>query len=249
MATYVISDIHGEYQRLMKLLKQIEFNDSDTLYLLGDMIDRGSQGLKILQFAMKHQNVIALMGNHEYMAIQPLNWLASNDISQADNTIDTMPTNLTVNFIEWLNIGGQSTMNEFQSLNHDEQMNILLYLNELLSYTELTINGQQFVLVHAGIDNFSKTKELSEYNIEELIFNKPFYYLKYFDAKYLVTGHTPTRYIREEELNLPRGIVDKSGHEYDNIFKANNHIAIDCGCGYGGLLGAIRLDDLQEFYV
>lgn len=245
MATYVISDIHGEYQRLMKLLEKIDFNDSDTLYLLGDMIDRGKQGLKILQFGMKHQNVIALMGNHEYMAIQPLNWLSSNDVPQFEN----MTADLTKIFVEWLNIGGQSTMNEFQALTHDEQENILQYLNELLPYKELTVSGQQFVLVHAGIDNFSKTKELSDYNIEDLILNKPFYYLKYFDDKYLVTGHTPTRYIREEELNLPRGIVDKSNHKYDKIYKVNNHIAIDCGCGYGGLLGAIHLEDLQEFYV
>ena len=245
MATYVISDIHGEYQRLIKLLKKIDFNDSDMLYLLGDMIDRGNQSLKILQFAMQHQNIIALMGNHEYMAIQPLNWLSSNDISQLKN----MSADLTKDFVEWLNIGGQSTMKEFQALTHDEQENILQYLNELLPYKELTVSSQQFVLVHAGIDNFSKTKDLAEYNIEELIFDKPSYYLKYFDDKYLVTGHTPTRYIREEELNLVRGIVDKNGHKYDKIFKANNHIAIDCGCGYGGLLGAIRLDDLQEFYV
>lgn len=245
MATYVISDIHGEYQRLIKLLKKIDFNDSDMLYLLGAMIDRGNQSLKILQFAMQHQNVIALMGNHEYMAIQPLNWLSSNDISQLKN----MSADLTKDFVEWLNIGGQSTMKEFQELTHDEQENILQYLNELLPYKELTVSGQQFVLVHAGIDNFSKTKDLAEYNIEELIFDKPSYYLKYFDDKYLVTGHTPTRYIREEELNLVRGIVDKNGHKYDKIFKANNHIAIDCGCSYGGLLGAIRLDDLQEFYV
>ena len=245
MATYVISDIHGEYQRLIKLLKKIDFNDSDMLYLLGDMIDRGNQSLKILQFAMQHQNMIALMGNHEYMAIQPLNWLSSNDISQLKN----MSADLTKDFVEWLNIGGQSTMKEFQALTHDEQENILQYLNELLPYEELTVSGQQFVLVHAGIDNFSKTKDLAEQNIEELIFDKPSYYLKYFDDKYLGTGHTPTRYIREEELNLVRGIVDKNCHKYDKIFKANNHIAIDCGCGYGGLLGAIRLDDLQEFYV
>ena len=73
------------------------------LYLLGDMIDRGNQSLKILQFAMQHQNMIAIMGNHEYMAIQPLNWLSSNDISQLKN----MSADLTKDFVEWLNIGGK----------------------------------------------------------------------------------------------------------------------------------------------
>lgn len=37
--------------------------------------------------------------------------------------------------------------------------------------------------------------------------------------------------------------------KYDKIYKANNNIKIACGFGYGGLLGTIWLDDLQEFYV
>ena len=35
MATYVISDIHGEYERFMELLEEIELKDTDTLYILG----------------------------------------------------------------------------------------------------------------------------------------------------------------------------------------------------------------------
>ena len=41
MATYVISDIHGEYERFMELLEEIELKDTDTLYVLGDVLDRG----------------------------------------------------------------------------------------------------------------------------------------------------------------------------------------------------------------
>ena len=33
------------------------------------------------------------------------------------------------------------------------------------------------------------------------------------------------------------------------IYQANNHIAIDCGCVFGGRLGCIRLEDMKEFYV
>ena len=34
----------------------------------------------------------------------------------------------------------------------------------------------------------------------------------------------------------------------DEIFIANNHIAIDCASGYGGKVGCIRLDDFKCFY-
>ena len=40
MATYVISDIHGQYDMFMELLEKIPLKDSDTLYILGDVVDR-----------------------------------------------------------------------------------------------------------------------------------------------------------------------------------------------------------------
>lgn len=41
IAIYVISDIHGEYDLFMKMLEKIKFQDTDTLYILGDILDRG----------------------------------------------------------------------------------------------------------------------------------------------------------------------------------------------------------------
>ena len=39
MAVYVISDIHGNYDLFMELLKKIKFSEKDTLYVLGDVVD------------------------------------------------------------------------------------------------------------------------------------------------------------------------------------------------------------------
>ena len=47
MATYVISDIHGEYERFMELLEEIELKDTDTLYVLGDVLDRGEHPINV----------------------------------------------------------------------------------------------------------------------------------------------------------------------------------------------------------
>lgn len=35
----------------------------------------------------------------------------------------------------------------------------------------------------------------------------------------------------------------------DKIYRGNNHVAIDCGCGFGGKLGCICLETMEEFYV
>lgn len=90
--------------------------------------------------------------------------------------------------------------------------------------------------MHAGLANFSENKPLFECRINELIFERTDYSKVYFKDKIIVTGHTPTRNI-------------KGNHFKDTIYKANNHIAIDCGCGYGGNLGVICLDNGQEFYI
>ena len=65
---YVISDIHGCYREYQKLLEKIHFSDTDVLYLLGDMVDRGPEPVKVLQDVMLRSNVYPILGNHDYMA-------------------------------------------------------------------------------------------------------------------------------------------------------------------------------------
>ena len=45
---YVLSDIHGRLDRFEKMLRMIDLRDDDTLYILGDVIDRGKDGIRIL---------------------------------------------------------------------------------------------------------------------------------------------------------------------------------------------------------
>ena len=52
MATYVISDIHGEYDQFINLLEKIDLQEEDTLYILGDVLDRGPHPIKIIKKLM-----------------------------------------------------------------------------------------------------------------------------------------------------------------------------------------------------
>lgn len=65
---YVMSDLHGEYKKYLQILEQIGFTDDDTLYVLGDMVDRGPEPVKLLQDMASSENVYFLKGNHEGMA-------------------------------------------------------------------------------------------------------------------------------------------------------------------------------------
>lgn len=48
---YLISDIHGELHDFKKLLKKIMFDrEKDNLIIMGDIFDRGPDGIRLLEF-------------------------------------------------------------------------------------------------------------------------------------------------------------------------------------------------------
>ena len=53
-------------------MKQIRLRPEDTLYILGDTIDRGPDGIKILRQLMDMPNAKMILGNHEYMMLDAL---------------------------------------------------------------------------------------------------------------------------------------------------------------------------------
>lgn len=57
MATYVISDIYGEYEMFNRLLEKIQLKEMDTLYVLGDILDRGVHPIKTILKLMEMPNV------------------------------------------------------------------------------------------------------------------------------------------------------------------------------------------------
>ena len=62
---YVMSDIHGNFNKYIEMLNLINFTEEDELYILGDIFDRGSQPLDILEHIMKHKNrVFKLKGGY-----------------------------------------------------------------------------------------------------------------------------------------------------------------------------------------
>jgi bis(5'-nucleosyl)-tetraphosphatase (symmetrical) len=66
LTTYAIGDIQGCYQPLQQLLKKIEFNPSqDTLWLVGDLVNRGPQSLEVLRFLADLPQTICTLGNHD----------------------------------------------------------------------------------------------------------------------------------------------------------------------------------------
>lgn len=71
MTTYAIGDIQGCYHAFQALLTRIAFNPAaDQLWLVGDLINRGSGSLEVLRWCYAHQdNLKVVLGNHDLHAL------------------------------------------------------------------------------------------------------------------------------------------------------------------------------------
>ena len=231
MATYVMADLHGEYEKYIKMLETIKLGDEDVLYIIGDVIDRGPEPIKILKDLSMRDNVFPILGNHELVARMVLRKLLV-DITEynAETHIDAETLGM---LMEWNANGGEITLEQFQRLPLEERYDLLDYLDEFAPYEFVDIGSKTFFLVHSGLGNFEPGKKLSAYTLDDLTFSRPDYGIRYFDddSIYVVSGHTPTLAITGQPA----------------VYYNGNNIVIDCGAAYGGRLACLRLDDMKEF--
>ncbi len=228
---YLMSDIHGRYEEYKKMLQTINFQDCDTLFILGDMVDRGEQSMELLLDMMNRVNVYPIAGNHDLIALACLKELAKEVTEETIANLDLETMNM---MMDWLsNLGGQATLNSFQKLNTEDREAVLEYLEDLALYEEIVVDGTAYVLAHTlGFNHFHPDKELEEYTAEDLLDTRCDYGVMYYPDKILVTGHTPTVFIEDNQFA-------------DTIYRGKNHIAIDCSMRH---LGCICLDTMEEFY-
>lgn len=89
MAHYAIGDIQGCFDELAALLAKIDFNHGrDTLWLTGDIVNRGPKSLEALKFCMKHESSVQIvLGNHD---LHLLAVLYGHGSMKRRDTIDTI---------------------------------------------------------------------------------------------------------------------------------------------------------------
>lgn len=229
---YAMSDLHGEYEKYLAMLEKIKFSQEDTLYLLGDLVDRGPEPVKILQDIMQRPNVYPLLGNHEVMAVYILKQLL---VEVTEETISQVDAYLMENIMLWQRNGGGVTLEQFQALPPRERRQLLEFMEGFGWYETVDVGERAFLLVHAGLGNYRPGKKLEEYSLEELTIARPDYQTQYFpdDSIYVLSGHTPTKLL--------------SGKW--EIYHSHNNIVLDCGAAIGGRLACLCLDTMEEFYL
>ena len=67
MATWAIGDVHGCWLTLERLLESIRWDpDRDSLWFVGDLVNRGPSSLDVLRWAYENRGRVAVvLGNHD----------------------------------------------------------------------------------------------------------------------------------------------------------------------------------------
>ncbi|GGA52646.1 metallophosphoesterase family protein [Paenibacillus physcomitrellae] len=229
-----ISDIHGELDKLTRLLKAADYKpDKDQLILLGDYIDRGPQSRQVLDMVigLQRQGAFLLKGNHEDLMIQAL------------TTKEEQPWNRWV-----VRNGGDKTLlsyglfeRDFQSKGTGESFRMpVMYAPELWKHLEFVqsldhyIETDDFIFVHGGVD---PEQELAQTPPYTLMWIRTPFHNGYAGKKKVVFGHTPTSGLHGDAAN---------NHVY---YGENNIIGIDGGAVFGGQLNALDVTNGIVYYV
>ena len=242
--TYVLSDIHGNMRRFHSILRQIDLKSEDTLYILGDVIDRHPHGIKILREIMAMPNAKMLLGNHEYMMLRAI----GEPYDGPEDIQDREPDEL---LRLWYRNGGDATHHFWKHTRLVVRAEILDYLKSLPLNIDVVVGGTPYKLVHAAaLDRYEEyvpEGHDKETQTHFAVWNRDAS-LDYarLDRYTLVFGHTPTCYITMDNPMC--------------IWREGKRIGVDCGAGWpdeqkiswmmptNGRLACLRLEDMKEFY-
>lgn len=218
--TYVCSDIHGCIEPFDAFLDTLM--PDDTVYVIGDAINRGG-GLAVMRTIMQRANIHMLMGNHEL--------LMKDDLTELHKLGGVQEREEYIRYsLGSGNIGQEQTLRDFAELSPNEQKEVLDFIDRLPIYKRITVNGREFFMAHA------RAPEDMEY-------------LEYMGAEEVLTGGH--NYNREWECTVIVGHLPAFRLNIDGehrIYRKGNSINVDCGLGFGGRLGVLCLETMQEKY-
>ncbi|AAX92344.1 serine/threonine protein phosphatase [Staphylococcus phage Twort] len=210
MSIFVIPDIHGEYDKLMRLMNKIieERKPEDTIVFLGDYIDRGDRSKDVVNYLfdllLNDENVVALLGNHDdelYRIIENIDRLGIYDIEWLSRycmeTLDSYGVDiatLTCNIVEdVLRNDYDFIKNELNKLKESEDYRkFKVFMTNCRRYYK----KDKYIFTHSGGVSW---KPVEGQTVDQLMWSRDFQPRK--DGFIHVCGHTPTSSGQVEKHN------------------------------------------------
>lgn len=189
---FYFTDIHGHLPLYNAIM---DFCGKSLIIFGGDAIDRGEDGYTIMKDLLKRPNVIYLKGNHEDMfvaAVKEFKQHFSNpqltdqrleSIFHGAMVFDTRYPELQLAAYN----GGKSTIKAWY--NDGMPMDIVEKIDKL----PLGFSINNFDFCHAGgvYPSFSR-KNKTQYDIDDLLWNRSAFDYGWAPKRYCIHGHTPT---------------------------------------------------------
>lgn len=221
---WCVSDIHGYYGLFCRLLDKIGFGEGDTLYVLGDFLDKGPEPIRLAKMLLSMPEVRCIKGNHEYDFAREYRFRMQNE-------------------------GGRVEAIAKMRARFPDGEKLTEEIAEAIAALPLWLEESDFIGVHAGLPvRAGRVLPPEEAEPSFLVNDRNFKEPNVLPAsdKCVIYGHTPVRYLtgRNEILFYPRpGIAHP--REIGDCIKVH----IDTGTYLGGVLGCICLDDCRTCYV
>lgn len=172
--TYVISDIHGKFNKFMQIIELINFSDDDEMFILGDVIDRGNDSIELLMYIMSKNNIHMILGNHEEM----MNYsIRNNDMEM------------------WFQNGGKKTYQKLNnSVSKKVKCEIISFVSKLKLHDSVVVNDKTYILVHAGIETDSDGFPIKTQLKDFILWSREEFYeeTNVNNRIIVIFGHTPT---------------------------------------------------------
>ena len=273
MAIYVTSDAHGHLRALDRALNLAQPGADDTVYVLGDMVDRGPDPLGVVRLVRSLPKATVLMGNHERMMLDAL---LGDDQADAES---------------WDINGGWSTSEQLARLAQEELIDVLDWVKQLPLFAIDEIPERALIFTHAGIDAAAARATFASWDMapteaygaaraslgdlrdmmkaqtanDLLWIRSPFWAENTGlvgttgQGPVVVCGHTPSVSLCHYAVDAGNtGLSEELGHGIVVPVGANettgnvaDRICIDCAAASGsdfGAVGVVRIDDGTVFY-
>ena len=269
MATYAIGDIQGCYDELQDLLEHISWQPlGDSLWLVGDLVNRGPHSLEVLRFAKaQSDSVVCVLGNHD------LHLLAASQgerkPKRSDTFADVLDSPERDDLLDWLR--------RLPLIHHDSSLDFVMVHAGLaaewsvdealththeLSHTLRSGDYREFLANMYGDQPAIWNEELAGWDRLRFITNA-FTRMRYYDPQnQLLMGPTGPPEIESPALVPWYAAPGRRSRESRIVFghwatlqqcaaldPMHNVFHVDSGCVWGGGLTALRLDDLKRFTV
>lgn len=224
--TYILSDIHGEYDLFIKLLQKINFSSDDEMIVCGDIIDKGQDSVRLLQFIKSKLNIRCIIGNHEYDFLKHYWAIMQNSPDDFDKVLENLQAYFPHDgkLLDW------ETVDWLEALPY--------YIEE-----------KEYICVHAGVplDSNNRPIALDQASKEQLVYDRLFKEpsIVPLTEKCIFFGHTPTSYISNES----KIIKYKWDTRQTNSIKDYYKIHLDLGVWLHGVLGCFCIETSREYYV